>query len=60
MTLCVKCKKRESTGVLIAMCDPCFDAFEAQVKEKSAASSPDGIWHMTDEENEEAFGKGTN
>jgi len=46
---CVKCKERESTGVLIAMCDPCFDEFEAQVNEKAATSSDD-IWHMTDSE----------
>lgn len=29
--LCVKCKSRESTGVLVHLCDPCFDQWEASV-----------------------------
>lgn len=27
---CLKCGMRESTGILIKMCDPCFDEFEAK------------------------------
>lgn len=32
MSLCVTCKQRESTGILIHLCDPCFDAWEAEVQ----------------------------
>lgn len=32
-TLCQMCKIRESTGVIIAMCDECFDAFEKRIEE---------------------------
>lgn len=32
MALCTRCGKRESTGFVFAMCDECFDAFEAQVQ----------------------------
>jgi hypothetical protein len=30
--MCVECGKRESTGIMILMCDPCFDAFEKRVE----------------------------
>lgn len=31
--ICMRCKKRESTGILIHLCDKCFDEFEAEVDE---------------------------
>ncbi len=36
--LCRMCKKRESTGVIFAMCDECFDAFEKRTKENQNES----------------------
>lgn len=29
---CRRCKTAESTGVTIALCDACFDAFEQETK----------------------------
>lgn len=31
MTICQICKKRESTGIIFAMCDECFDEFEKKI-----------------------------
>ena len=47
--MCRKCGLRESTGVLIQMCDPCFDAWEAEMKQRSSVS-PDGKAHLDDAE----------
>ena len=30
--LCRRCQKRESTGILIHLCDECFDEWEAEVQ----------------------------
>ncbi len=29
--ICTRCRQRPSTGILIAMCDECFAAFEAEL-----------------------------
>jgi hypothetical protein len=47
--MCRKCRVRESTGILIELCDPCFDAWEAEHKAKIAAS-PTGRRELSDEE----------
>lgn len=52
---CQKCGVRESTGIIIHMCDPCFDAWEAAVHEL-ASRSADGKAHFTDEQFEELAG----
>ena len=33
ITMCKICNEKPSTGVLIEMCDDCFDAFEKRVLE---------------------------
>lgn len=44
---CRKCRSRPSTGVLIDLCDPCFDAWEADIRARAAAS-PDEKVDATD------------
>lgn len=33
---CVSCKDRESTGIIFALCDECFDAMEAATDREAA------------------------
>lgn len=37
--MCRKCGERVSTGVLIELCDPCFDEFEAKINSESERSA---------------------
>jgi hypothetical protein len=47
--LCRRCRERPSTGALVELCDPCFDAWEAEVH-AAAAASPDGRYALPDAE----------
>lgn len=42
--ICQMCKKRESTGIIFAMCDECFDEFEKKIPKDGGKYTP------TDEE----------
>ena len=37
--ICQRCKSRPSTGVLVHLCDPCFDQWEAETN--ANPSNPD-------------------
>ncbi len=45
--MCKICKLRPSTGVIIQMCDPCFDDFEAR---SLAATIQGGSYEPSDAE----------
>jgi hypothetical protein len=39
MTMCRKCKTRKATGILIELCDECFDIFHAEVMSRPVDAS---------------------
>jgi len=41
--ICQVCKAKESTGVIFAMCDDCFDAFEAKLPKDGSKYVPTDI-----------------
>lgn len=40
MALCVRCKQRESTGIMFILCDECFDQFEKECLAKKESDLP--------------------
>lgn len=38
---CGKCNERESTGIVVVLCDPCFDEWEASVQARKEAGAVD-------------------
>jgi hypothetical protein len=44
---CQRCKTADSTGVVIALCDPCFDEFEREIQRNDTG---DGRWVPTNTE----------
>lgn len=54
---CRRCNENESTGIMIHLCGPCFDIFEAKTKAAEAAGTK---YHLRDDELVYFHGKGEN
>lgn len=44
---CRRCRAAEATGVIFALCAPCYETFAAQIE---ANLDPDGRYALSDEE----------